>query len=229
MSLPGYKSSKRATERGSALIYILIAIALLAALTVSFMEPSSQQTSSQNTFRSLTAIKGQIDTISSSIQECVLKFPNGDDSVNTSGGGTDPGANTRYPLKPNSTHLPTVGGYRAANRNVENIRCPGNNDGNADQHRLIFGGSTGKFMPPPPDLFEDWQYYNETDGVFFWTRTTKSDAFVTAALDKLDAKYSNCEADIVSASTNLDVAGTVTCPANNTCFRIWMIRNIACP
>ena len=34
----------RANERGSALVYILIAIALLAALTISFMNPSSNQT-----------------------------------------------------------------------------------------------------------------------------------------------------------------------------------------
>jgi hypothetical protein len=222
-------SNKRTSEKGSALVYILIAIALLAALTVSFMEPSSQQTSSQSTFKSVSALQGQIDTIRSAIQECVLIYPNGDSTVDTTTGtGTDPDANTRFPIKPNSTHLPTTGSYRAANRNVSNLRCPGNNDGLEEQHRRLFGGSTGKFMPPAPDLFEDWQYYNGQDGVYFWIRTTKSDAFLTSALDKLDAKYSDCEVDVIDATggaVSLDDAGTAetTCANGETCFRVWLI------
>ncbi|HRC26074.1 MAG TPA: hypothetical protein PKX87_01435, partial [Alphaproteobacteria bacterium] len=65
-------------QKGSALVYILIAIALLAALTVTFMEPSSQQTTSQNAYKLASDIKAQADFITSSVQECVLSWRGGD-------------------------------------------------------------------------------------------------------------------------------------------------------
>jgi len=60
---------------GSALIYILIAVALLAALTVSLMEPSSQQGQSQSSTSMVTDLSGQISFITSGISECVLSHP----------------------------------------------------------------------------------------------------------------------------------------------------------
>ncbi len=217
-------------ERGSALVYILIAIALLAALTISFMEPSSQQTSSQNTFKTVTAVQGQADIIRSAIQECVLAYPRGDSTIDTSGSGTDPGARNNYPIKPNSTHFtgatigPTTG-----TRLVRDIRCPGNPGDDKNQEK-IFSGATGKFMPPAPDLFEDWQYYNGTDGIYFWTQTSKTDAFLLASLQKLDERYGECEADVINATSgavDLDSAGTAEtqCPSGDVCFRVWMIAN----
>jgi hypothetical protein len=211
-------------ESGSALVYILIAIALLAALTVTFMEPSSQQTSSQSGFRTLSSVQSQADTIRSALQECILLYPNGDTTIPSAG------YEAPFPLIPNSTHLPTTGGYRASDVLVRNIRCPGSNDGDVNQHRLIFSGT--KFMPPAPDLFNDWKYYNGTEGVFFWTATSKSDAFLDSALEKLDAKYGNCEADIIDARSSAvdlnDDSGTgdgFMCAAGELCFRIWMALN----
>lgn len=218
----------RKTESGSALVYILIAIALLAALTVSFMQPSSQQTSSQSGFRTLTEVKSQADTIRSGIQECVLRYPNGDQTaaIDTS----DPGAMKEYPLKPNSTYLTNP----AANRNARGIRCPGSNTGTVSDHKPIFAGSSGKFLPPPPDLFGEWQYYNGTDGVFFWLGTDKSDAFLKTSMEKLEENFGDCEADVLDNSAsasalNLDSGSTVSCPARSLCMRIWMVRKTACP
>lgn len=231
----------RGAERGSALVYILIAIALLAALTITFMEPSSQQTSSQNTFKTVASIEGQIQTIRSAIQECVLSYPKGDKCINaaaagycTIGGVTDAGARKNYPLDPDSTNYTNATPGRSGDHKVKNIRCPGNNGGenaNHDNHALIFGGADGKTLPPAPDLFDDWQYYNGTDGVFFWTKTDKTDAYLLAGLKKLDEKYSECEADIIDTShpaagdKDLDAAGTRVCPNGSICFRYWMIRN----
>lgn len=228
-----YKVSvrKRAAEKGSALVYILIAIALLAALTVSFMEPSSQQTSSQNTFKATTAIQSQIDTIRSAMQECVLLFPNGDATIDNAPAGTDPGANVRYPINPDSDHFNAATPGKSGDRLVRNMRCPGDNPGNPNEadHALIFTGQSGKFLGPAPDLFDDWQLYNGTDGVFYWTETSNSDAFLTAALQKLDEKYSECEADIIDASAaqqalDSDSPAVVSCPQGSTCFRIWVVQ-----
>ena len=235
-------SIRRASEKGSALVYILIAIALLAALTVSFMEPSSQQTSSQNTFRTVAALQGQIDSIRSAIQECVLLYPNGDGCIEddtpaycTTTDTDTPGADKRYPIDPDSLHYTNATPARSGDSLVRNMRCPGNNGGaNADHdnHALIFTGASGKFLGPPPDLFDDWQIYNGVDGVFYWTETDNTDAFITAALQRLDEKFSECEADVIDTShptagnKALDSAGPVnTCPDGSMCFRVWVIQN----
>lgn len=216
------------SQRGSALVYILIAIALLAALTVTFMQPSSQQTSSQNTFKAASELQGQADIVRSAIQECILIHPKGDTGI----GGTDPDYNIPYPIKPNSDHYdgpPAAVIAKTATRLVKDIRCPGDQDGaNPNDHAKIFSGSSGKYMPPPPDLFTDWQYYNAVDGVFFWIETDKSDAFIAAALEKLDEKFGECEADVIDASAaavDLDSGTTIECPDGSLCFRVWMIAN----
>ncbi|MFP4097983.1 MAG: hypothetical protein ACLFP8_02525 [Alphaproteobacteria bacterium] len=218
-------------ERGSALVYILIAIALLAALTVTFTGSSSQQTSSQNSFRMTTDIKSQIDTIRSAIQECVLSYPKGDTTIDISSSGTDPYARRNFPIKPNSTHYSSATIGPTSGRLVSDIRCPGN-PGNGDiDHAMVFKGSSGKFLPPAPELFEDWQYYNGIDGVFFWTQTNKTDSFITAALQKMDDQFGECEADLIDAtsgSVNLDSDGDTKCTSGYRCFRIRMtIENTA--
>lgn len=202
-------------ERGSALIYILIAIALLAALTATFMDSSSQQTSSQNTFNTVTDLNSQVNFIRSSIQECILTYPEGDAALVS----TD---NTPYPINPTSTYLSAP---RPATDLVSGLRCPGN-PGDSNDHADIFAGSSGKFLPPPPKLFNPWLYYNGPDGVFFYASTTYTDAFLITALAKLDDQYSECEADIVDASAaprNMTLAGAPVCASGSICFRVWII------
>jgi type II secretory pathway pseudopilin PulG len=223
----------RTNEKGSALVYILIAIALLAALTITFMEPSSQQTSTQNTFKTLTEVESQANVIRAAVQECVLSYPKGDQLIDNSISGTDPGARKNYPIDPDSNYYSTATPPSSGDHLVRSIRCPGNNPGgvNVKDHELIFSGSEGKFLPPPPDLFADWQYYNGDDGVFFWIDTDKSDAFLLTALSKLDEKFAECEADIVDTSDSpagakdLDSSGTYECAAGHVCFRVWMLMN----
>jgi hypothetical protein len=219
-------------ERGSALIYILIAIALLAALTVAFMEPSSQQGTSQNTFKTVSEISSQVEFIRSAVQECVLSFPAGDDDISTNATApAEPNANEAYPINPMSGRYSGATIPSAANRNVSGLRCPGNPGNNDQNHTPIFTGASGKFMPPPPPLFGPWKWYNNADGVFFWIETDKSDAYLKTALEKLDAEYDECEVDFLDASpsgTNADMALTTDeadakCPSGSLCFRVHMI------
>jgi len=225
--------NKRKKECGSALVYILIAIALLAALTVTFMQPSGQQASSQGSFRTVSDIKSQVDTIRSAIQECVLSYKKGDSSIDISGSGSDPDARRNFPIKPNSTHFNTATIGATTGRLVQDIRCPGDPGNNDENHAMIFAGTSGKFLPSPPDLFEDWQYYNGLDGVFFWTQTDKTDAFISTALQKLDDQFGECEADIIDASSgsvdlDSDSPAEVECDSGYQCFRVRLtIKNTA--
>lgn len=200
-------------QKGSALVYILIAIALLAALTAVFMDSSSTQTTSQSTFNTVTDLNAQTNFIRSAIQECVLTYPGGDDALT----GT---SNTPYPINPSSTYLSVP----AANDQVQYLKCPGN-PGNSNVHASIFGGTSGKFLPPAPNLFIPWQYYNGADGVFFWTGTNKTDAYLSTALAKLDDQFSECEADVITGAYNMTTAGASgpVCAAGYKCFRVWVI------
>lgn len=186
------------------------------------MKPSSQQTTAQSGFNTVTELKSQVSYIRSAIQECVLTYPGGEEGLV----GLTP--NFPYPINPASTYITTP----AADNEVANIKCPGNpGDTGVDpqEHANIFGGRTGKFMPPSIDLFENWIYHSGVDGVFFYTSTDKSDAFLLSAMEKLDEEYSECEADIVDATggqeelTSTAGLGDPKCPAGSTCFRVWVI------
>lgn len=230
------KMIHRARERGSALVYILIAIALLAALTVSFMEPSSQQGTSQNTFRTVSDISSQVEFIRSAVQECVLTYQTGDNDILTNTNApNEPNANIIYPINPMSGRFTGATLGPASSRAVSGLRCPGNPgcDYSSDppvcsnEHTPIFTGSSGKFMPPPPALFGPWQWYNNADGIFFWIATNKTDAYLRSALEKLDDEYEECEADLIDAaladrSLASDDASLV-CPQGSLCFRVRMI------
>ncbi len=205
--------TKCASEKGSALVYILVAIALLAALTASFMRPSNQQTTAQGGFNTLTELNAQVELIRSAIQECVLIFPDGDSNL----------TGAPWPLNPSSAYLASP----AANDNVEFLRCPGD-PGNSNDHANIFGGNSGKFLPPPLDLFESWEYYNGVDGVFFFIRSDRTDAFIQTALARLDDNFSECQADVIDTSagdielTSTAGASDPECLDGETCFRFWI-------
>ena len=214
------------SERGSALVYILIAIALLAALTFTFMQPSNQQASSQSIFRTVTKIQSQVDIIRSTIQACVLSYKQGDSSIDNGASGTDPGARRNFPIKPNSTHFSTAAIGPTVGRLVRDLRCPGNPGGGDENHEKIFGGTTGRFMPTTPELFEPWQYYNGNDGIFFWIQTNKTDSHLSSSLYKLDEQFAECEADVIdarSSAVDLDSDAEVECQSGYLCFRVRMV------
>lgn len=219
--------------RGSALLYVLIAIALVAALTVSLMEPSSQQTQSQNSTNLVSTLSGQISFISSSISECVLSHPDQDSELTTT-----QQKNAPYPINPKDPYFnaQTADPLSDSDNNVEHIRCPGNPGGtgsNNQDHARIFGGTSGKFLPPAPALFDPWTYYNGADGIFIMISTTKTDPYIASALQKLDAQFSNCEGEVIDRRSlgALSVTSDTTpgdssareCGAGAICFRYWMI------
>lgn len=213
------------SQRGGALIYILIAIALLAALTGTFLNSGGQGTRTQNTFKLATELNSQSRVIRSGIQDCILRYPEGDDAI-AEAGYIDP-----YPLRPSSTDPAyeddTNTAYTVANNNVSEIRCPG-----AD-YTKVFGESLSGFLPPTPSLMDPWVYHNITtasysgipmEGVFFEIRSNKSDPFIAEAMAKVDTLYSACEVDYQASGD-----GANGCVDGYQCLRFWIIRRSGGP
>ncbi len=216
---------KHKNQSGSALVYILIAIAMLALLTATFMDSAPQQGNSQKSFELVNELNSQIQFIRSAIQECVLTYPNGDTTMPPAPalvGGQN--IVRPYPLQPANGYMlnPVSAGLNTLNY----IRCPGN-PGNSNDHARIFGGTTGKFPPKPPALMNPaWIYYNGPDGVFVFIGGSKKDAYLKTALQKLDAQFSKCEADFVDALTT--GPKTITSdgwavPNGEMLFRVWLV------
>ncbi len=90
-----------AAERGSVLIYILIAIALLAALTYSFAKDTSSNINTQLANKTSQELYVQVNLIRSAILECTLAYPSGGGDIDASGviDATD-NPNSPYPLNP---------------------------------------------------------------------------------------------------------------------------------
>lgn len=212
-------------NQGSALIYILVAIALLAGLTATFMGSSNQNQSAERTFDLVTKLGAQIQTIRSAVQECVLTYPDGDKTMPAAPATVGGVAVVRpYPLSPSNNYLAS----HAANSFAHFVRCPGN-PGNSNNHEPIFNNS-GKYFPRLIEGFNNWRYYNGVDGVYISIANNKTDAYIATALQKLDDQFAECEADIVDAMTpnanvNMTSDGSVFCAAGFKCFRVWLVAN----
>ena len=210
------------SQRGGALIYILIAIALLAALTGTFMNSGGQGARKQNAFKLATEMNSQARVIRSAIQDCILRYPHGDDAI------AETNYNDPYPLNPDSADA-AYAAYDVTGRAVSELRCPG------ASYEKLFGGALSGFLPPPPNLLENWTYFNGQatilgnvhDGVYFQTQSAKSDPFIGEAMAKMDGLFSACEVDYtVGDNTN-------GCATGSQCLRVWVIRGAnttpACP
>lgn len=198
---------------GSVLFYILIAIALLAALTFSMVKDSRQGTSTQVSYKSAEELYVQVNSIRSAIAECALEYPGGGGDLD--GDGTieataDDNPNNPYPVNP--THLNNPHGV-AADDTVRNLSCTGAPAGKAN----IFQGANnkGRLLPPPPQDFAEWTYINDANGVRI--QIIGSGSAAPDTLSRLMAKFSACQADLDYGS----------CGA--TCFTAWVQRNVACP
>lgn len=210
------------TEKGSALIYILIAIALMAALTTTFMKSDSQQSRSQNSFKLATEITSQINFIRTAIDECTLLYPAGaDDLVGVAA------IHSPYPVNPNASYFDGTSLDGLTTRLVKDIACPGN-PGNTKEHVKIFGST--KNLPPPPSVLDEWVYYNANttigstvfNGVYISIASSNTDPYIAEAFNKVDSQFSDCEVDVVDSTAD-DCSDTA-------CLRYWIYRVApACP
>jgi len=204
---------------GGALVYIMIAIALLTALTMAFVRPGGQGASTQNAFRLAMELNSQARIIRSAIQDCILRFPAGDAAI------TQDEYYHPYPLGPDSPQFSTP----TPNAGVQYLKCPGTGSGDSvDDEQPIFGGVFQSFLPPAPKIMnpEGWVYANGTvtahgetrKGVYFRIYSSKSDPYIDEAFEKMKEMFAACEADFIIGD------GSNGVPAGQKSFRIWIIR-----
>lgn len=220
-SRPSLLRRRYKTMGGNVLLYILIAIALLAALTYSMTKEGGTKASVHLAHKTSQELYVQVNLIRSAVLECTLAYPAGGGDLYPAGSpdgviDADDNPNNPYPLNPSSPLNPDGA---AANDNVRNLTCIGAPAGS----RSIFqgAGTQGRYLPPPPPGFGEWTYINHgdsstpTEGVRIQI-IASDNATNRDALNRLMTKFSACQAD-------LDYGG---CGA--TCFTAW-IQRTSCP
>lgn len=226
-----FSSFSRPAERGNALLYVFLAVGLLAALTYAYTKDSRENYSAQSGVRLAEELAAQINMIKAAVVQCTLEYPGGGGDMDNSGViNYSDNPNNPYPINPSSalilrapagcTATSNADGClaAAADDDVRNLVCVGAPIGEA----AIFQGANnqGRFLPPPPAGFSEWVYVNDTSGSpapngkgVYIRITAPDDAAAVQALDRLMSKFSADQAD-------LNYGG---CGAR--CFTAWILRN----
>lgn len=209
---PPFFAGRPASESGSVLFYIFLAVGLLAALTFAFVGNDRESVTTQSAGRLTEDLYSQIHLIKSAVLECAMEFPNGGGDMD--GDGTIDSAdnpNNPYPVNPSFADNPYG---PAANDNVRNLTCTGASS--AAEAAMFSGANTkGRSLPQPPGGFGEWLYINDAAGVRIRI-TGPNEAATVQALTRLDQRFASCQID----------ANYGGCGA--TCLTAWILR-AACP
>ena len=191
-------------ERGNALLYVLLAVGLMAALTYAYVQDNHDSYASQSSVQIAESLFSQVNMIKGAIVQCALEYPMGGGYVNGNGLSNQiitaaDNYNNPYPLAPSNpliTNATTngcagVGGAGcvavAGNNNVRNLTCIGAPIAAA----YMFQGANnqGRFLPPPTSGFSEWTYGNDSTGVYIQI-TSSGDAAGVNALSRLANQFS---------------------------------------
>ena len=190
------------TERGNALLYVFLAVGLMAALTYSYVQDSRENYASQSAVSIAEELYSQINMIKAAVVQCTLEYPNGMDPTVCSCTPLNP----PYPLSPSDPLNPNspAGTAAAGDDYVRHLTCVGAPTGLA----AMFSGTSnqGRFLPPPPAGFNEWVYKNDGGGVYIQITSTGDAASVNA----------------LSRVLNKFVAGTSQASVTGLTLKVWI-------
>lgn len=201
-------------EKGNALLYVFLAIGLLAALTYAYVKDSHENYASQSSVSIAESLYSQINMIKSAVMECVAEYPGGGGDMSSDGtiDATD-NPNNPYPLNPSNAYnlKASPGGCTTtsnatgcipqespANDYVSDLYCIGAPAGAA----AMFNGSSnqGRYLPPPPNGFTQWVYKNDATfggaGGVYIQITGPGDAASSIALTRLLGQFTSKQASL---------------------------------
>jgi len=190
----------RTREKGSVVAYLLMAVALIAALTAALTKGSHESAVTIQVQQHVKFLETDLQTIRSAINECILVYSdpvdiNGDNLINT----TD-NPNAPFPLYGDLSS----GGLGVP---LSEIKCPGN-------QQAIFNNKAGKFFSliGSSDYTIDYNN-NGTEGIQIIILRNSASPVWDEAMSQVNAKLSTCSAEIETG------AG-----CTNGCFEFWIKR-----
>ena len=210
-------------QKGSIIVYILIAIALTGLLVASMSQGTQKSASSEQIDEVMMYLQNDIQTVQSNITECVTSYQN-NNFCPTSGCVTEyatqdtgnlnvpfPGYCATTPACPVSTMT-----YGNAGTALANIGCP------RAPTPLIFNDSITQSLKTFQDTanYTVTYYNNNTEGVYLRITRTASDPLWTEAIARMNSKYAACSVAYV-APGGADPTG-YTC--TNGCLYYWILR-----
>lgn len=230
-------------DSGNALLYVFIAVGLLGALTYSFVKGSRENYAVQNAARIAEEMYVQVNLMKSSVMQCRYEYTDMYIVADLDNDGTsesfnaadldgdgdvdnDDNDNAGYPLEPTDIlHANSLAGCTTTNGrsgcvtasatdDVRNLKCIGAPIGEVN----MFTGqnNSGSFLPPKPQGFNEWQYRNDSDGVYLQITAEVQNMVYETTLSRLADKFVTCQAEIDFNS----------CGVN--CFTAWLKRNLPC-
>lgn len=217
-------------QRGNALMYVFLAVALLGALSYAMVKDSGESQSVGSSVRFSEELAAQINMIKAAVTQCALEYPGGGGDMSNDGVvDDDDNPNNPYPIKPSlalilrapagcTTTANAAGCLSAAGDDyVRHLACVGAPIG---QTNMFEGANNqGRFLPPPPGGFSEWTYVNDTSGSpaphgkgVYIQITAPDNATGAQTLTRLLAKFATDQADI-----DYDSCGA-------RCFTAWIVR-----
>jgi hypothetical protein len=202
---------QRESQRGSVIVYILIAIFLTGLLVAAMSQGTKKSASSEQIDEVMLYLPTDIQTVQSNITECVLSYQNNNfcpptGCQNQYNDGTNP--NVPFPVYSDGSSTGASGNVLAT------IQCPRAPSG----QKTIFTDSITQSLKLLQDTANyTTTYFNtSTDGVYLQITRAVSDPIWTETLARLPSKYASC-------SSLADTTNTYsTCP--NGCFYYFILR-----
>jgi len=145
-------------QAGNILIYIFIAIGLLATLTLAITRDTSTHDLSRQARENTALLIQQADYIRAAFQECAMLYPDGGGDLDGDGdidGNDNPYA--PYPLSAGSSKQPNGAG---ASQYLIDQQCTG-----APAARAYMFQPPNQFRVPQPKVATQWYYSADADGL----------------------------------------------------------------
>ena len=209
---------KASRQKGSILIYILIAIFLTGLLVAAMTQGTKKSASSEQVNEMMLYIMQDIKTIHSAVTECVQDY-----SADVTSGANP---NIPFPLYC-ANNACALGGMTSAGAGVAVtlMGCPGA----PSTQNLMFNTNTGHTFNSFKVLGDTTNYTttyfsNATDGVYLRITRAVSDPVWTEVISRLTTKYSQCSS--IVESINPDPTG-FNCSGG--CFYYFILRKASGP
>ncbi len=209
-----------ARQKGSIIIYILIAIFLTGLLVEMMTQGATKSASSSQINAMVMELQKDIQTIHNKVAECPVIYP-------TQLTGTPSNPNQPWPMYcANSSCVLTAMTSGGTGTTLSLVGCPGAPTG----QQLVFPNTVTDNLK----LLDDSSNYNvtyisnSTDGIMLRVTRVGSDPLWSEAISRLSAKFAPCASKVVMA--NPDPLGY---DCSGGCFYYWILRKstsvFSCP